>query len=135
MSKAHRAHHREVARAPARAAVPDSVFWVGFLMVGVFAVALWYLIDAQRWALGAVVYLLVIAVLTHVAALGVYRGRHGSAWQRSLARLVLHWAGFGGRRGRPLDAARGSPRARTALVVSVAASAAVIGVLGWLAAL
>ncbi|MCH8343616.1 MAG: hypothetical protein IH983_06485 [Planctomycetes bacterium] len=61
-----------------------------------------------------------------------YQGRRLAGWQQSLARLPLRWAGYGTKEGRPLEAARGSPRAKIVLLLSIATSILIIVLLTWL---
>ena len=99
---------------------------------GVFAVALWYLVSRETWRHGLVGYLIAIAFLVNYYAWRASSGHHLLPWQQALARLPLRWVGYGTKAGKPLDAARGSPRARTMVLVSIATSTVLIVVVTWL---
>lgn len=125
---AHHHHHRKAAKGPAaaRRRLPDGAVYIGILMIGVFALALWYIVSEETVRHGLVGYVIAVAILVNLYTWRACTGRSLAAWQRSLARLPLRFAGYGSRGGKPLEAAKGSPRARMMLFMTIACSAIVI---------
>ena len=134
MSKSAAHGHRKHAKrlAPGGAALPDGAVWIGIAMIGVFAVALWYLVSRDTWRHGVVGYVIAVAVLLNLYTWRACQGRPLVRWQQSLARLPLRFAGYGTPGGKPLEAAKGSGRARMMLFLSVATSMVVIALVTWL---
>ena len=133
MSK-HGAHHgrKHTKRVvPKPVALSDKAVWTAIGMVGVFVIALWYLVSRETWRHGVVGYLIAVAFLVNYYAWRVSTGHQLLAWQQPLARLPLRWVGYGTKGGKPLDAARGSAGARTMVIVSIALSMALIVVATW----
>ena len=133
MSK-HSARHarKQVKRVLPKAVVlSDKAVWIAIGMVGLFVIALWYLVSRETWRHGVVGYLIAVAFLVNFYAWRVSTGHHLLAWQQPLARLPLRWVGYGTKGGKPLDAARGSAGARTMVVVSIAFSTVLIVVATW----
>ena len=129
----HAAHARKTKRStPGGPALPDGAVWIGLAMIGVFAVALWYLISKETWRHGVVGYVIAVALLLNLYVWRACTGRSLARWQKSLAKVPLRLAGYGARGGKPLEAAKGSPRARTMLFLSIATSAVVIVLATWL---
>ena len=62
----------------------------------------------------------------------VYFGARLAPWKQSLARLTLRWAGYGTKKGRPLEAAHGSRPAKIMLILTMVTSVVVIVALAWL---
>ncbi len=109
---------------------PDGAVYIGVAMVGVFGVWLWAIVAPPGyWKHGLMGYVIAVLVLVNLAAWRICLGNHLPPWQQSLARLVLRWAGYGTPGGRPLDAAHGSGRAKSMLLVSLGVSLAVIAAL------
>ena len=125
----HRHHGRGGDRA--RSEPRDAAVWIAIVMGGVFAMVLWYLVSSETWRHGLVGYLIAVAVLVNYYAWRVSAGRSLRGWQRAMARLPLRWVGYGTRNGKPLDAAKGSPRARLMILVSIAASTVLIVLATW----
>ena len=132
-SHSHSGAKKSSARAhPRRRPPPDRAVYIGLVMIGVFAIALWYLVSPETWTHGLIGYVIAMAVLVNLYAWRVTQGRRLAGWQQSLARLPLRWVGYGTPDGRPLEAAKASARARAMLAVSVAASVVVIVLLTFL---
>ncbi len=111
----------------------DLAIYGGFLLIGVFVTFLAYLLSVgEGWRHVALGYLIAMAFLVNFYAWQACRGRRLAGWQQSLARLALRWSGFGTARGRPLEAAKGSNRAKMMLMVSLATSVVLIVLLTWL---
>jgi protein-S-isoprenylcysteine O-methyltransferase Ste14 len=113
---------------PERVPVPDRVRYLGFALIGAFAVVLVLLVTQSglRAAETAVGFVAAMLALVHLYGFKAYRGAELDPWQQSLARLPLRWAGFGNRNGRPLQAAKGSPEARNVLLLSLVLSVAIV---------
>ena len=127
-----RSHRKRTAARPARRG-SDLAIYGGFLLIGVFVTFLVYLLSiGEGWRQVALGYLIAMALLVNFYAWQACRGRRLAAWQQSLARLALRWSGFGTARGRPLEAAKGSDRAKMMLLVSMATSVVLIVLLTWL---
>ncbi|MHC4429870.1 MAG: hypothetical protein ACYS0D_14915 [Planctomycetota bacterium] len=134
MSKQTAHHPKKHAKRPTatRPDLPDGAVYIGVAMIGVFAIALWYLVSRETWKHGIIGYLIAVAFLLNLYTWRACAGRPLIRWQRSLAKLPLRWVGYGTRGGKPLDAAHGSPRARAMLFVSIATCAAIIALVTWL---
>lgn len=128
MTKSHARKGSSRAQAARRPATPDGAVYIVVTMIGVFGIWLWAILvpEADSWKHGLLGYVIAILALINLYSWRVYLGRHVLGWQQSLARLVLRWAGYGTRSGRPLEAAHGSQRARMMLLVGLSASALVI---------
>ncbi len=129
MTKSH--SHSGSKKTPARAhprgqSPPDGAVYIGLVMIGVFAMVLWYLVFEETWTHGLIGYVIAVAVLVNLYTWRVTQGRRLANWQQSLARLPLRWVGYGIPGGRPLEAAKASARARAMLAVSVATSVVMI---------
>ena len=124
-------HKRTKAHGTPPSGPPDGAVYAGLVMIGVFALGLWYLASSDTWKQGVVGYVIALAVLTNLAAWRACWGRPLSVWQGSLARLVLRCAGFGTKKGRPVEAAHGSVRARSMFFLSIATSVVVVLLLSW----
>ena len=131
-----KSHHRPTRKSggrsrPQRAGPPDGAVYIGLLMIGGFAVGLWWIIADDSWQQGLIGYAVAIAVLVNLYTWRVCMGRQVAPWQQSLARLPLRWVGFGTKGGKPLEAAHGSDRAKVMLFLSIATSAVGIALLTW----
>lgn len=125
--------HREKSKGRPHRRAADRAVYIGLIMIGVFAIGLWYLIAEGTWAHGLIGYVIAIAILVNLFTFQAYRGQALAGWQQSLARLPLRWVGYGTRHGKPLEAAKGSPSARAMLAVSLAASVIIVSLLSfWL---
>ncbi len=122
------------ARGRSGARTPDGAIYIGLLMIGGFAIWLWSIVSPQAgtWKQGLLGYIIAIAFLVNLYTWRACRGRRLAGWQQSLARLPLRWAGYGTKEGRPLEAAKGSPRAKIMLLLSIATSIVIIVLLTWL---
>ena len=128
MTKSGAHHHRKPGKriATTRTVTPDGAVYIGIVMIGVFALALWYLVSRETVRHGVVGYVIAITALVNLYTFRACTGRPLLAWQRSLAKLPLRFAGYGTRSGKPIEAANGSTRARMMLLMSVAGSAILI---------
>jgi len=102
--------------------------FVGFAVVG----AAWMLLGGRAVPLVLAVYLALILGGAALSAVAAARGVRLAWWQRPFARLALRPAGYGTRKGRPIEAAHedaGARRAATtfAWVCTVLAIALVVG--------
>jgi hypothetical protein len=138
MSKTHHkgGARKQAARAPSRrTGAPDGAIYIGLVMIGAFAVWLWTIVTPElqgSWRHGLLVYVILVLALINAYTWQVYFGKRLYRWQQSLARLVLRWAGYGTRGGRPLEAAHGSRRAKVMLILAMATSVVIIAALAWL---
>ena len=117
-------HHarKDPARSRPTPRTPDGAIYIGLLMIGLFATGLWYLVSYDTWKHGLLGYVIALTVLVNLYAWQVCAGKRLANWQQSLARLPLRCAGYGTSKGRPLEAANGSPRAKMMLMISIATS-------------
>jgi hypothetical protein len=135
-----KSHHKGGARKPAtrpaaRRGPPDGAVYIALLLIGGFAVWLWSIVDGDddnAWKHATLVYVAAVLVFVNFCTWQVYFGKRIAAWKQSLARLSLRWAGYGTRRGRPLEAAHGSRAASMLLILSMATSVVLVVVLAWL---
>ncbi len=127
MSKPHGKSHRKKGGPPPARGTNDAAIYAGLLLIGAFVTFLAYMLSGgERWREFALGYLIALTFLVNFYTFAACRGRRLARWQQSLARLPLRWAGFGTKGGRPLEAARGSPRARMMLLLSIATSLVII---------
>lgn len=131
MSKTPVRSHRKRSAAQQARQGSDLAIYGGFLLIGVFVTFLSYLLSPDHWSQVALGYLIAMAFLVNFYAWQACRGQPLVGWQQSLARLALRWSGFGTARGRPLEAAKGSNRAKMMLMVSIATSVVLIVLLTW----
>jgi hypothetical protein len=116
-------------RKSAHAASPrasDGAIYIALLMIGAFAVFLAVVLTNQPWQHFAVGYLIAILALVNLFGWKAWAGKHLTEWQQALAKVPLRFAGYGTRGGRPLEAAHGSAAARSALLIFLALSVAII---------
>ncbi len=132
MSKTPVRSHRKRSAARRARRGSDLAIYGGLLLIGVFATFLSALVSWEHWQQVALGYLIAMTLLVNFYAWQACRGRRLAGWQQSLARLALRWSGFGTARGRPLEAAKGSNRAKMMLMVSIATSVVLIVLLTWL---
>lgn len=132
MSKTPVRSHRKRSAAQQARQGSDLAIYGGFLLIGVFVTFLSYLLSPDHWSQVALGYLIAMAFLVNFYAWQACRGQRLVGWQQSLARLALRWSGFGTAHGRPLEAAKGSNRAKMMLMVSIATSVVLIVLLTWL---
>ena len=137
MSKAHHkgGSRKHTARAPAgRKGPPDGAVYIGLFMIAAFAIWLWTIVapGPDSWKHALLVCTVILLALVNLYTWRVYFGARLAPWKQSLARLSLRWAGYGTSKGRPLEAAHGSPAARTMLMLTMATSVVVIVALAWL---
>lgn len=118
--------HKKRTVAPRGAAsrpVRDSAVYWSLVIVGVFVVIIAALMtDGLHWREIALGYVAAILYLVNFYALQVYRGKHVQAWKQSLARVPLRIVDYGTKSGKPLEAAHGQPRVKTAIVASLGLS-------------
>ena len=133
MSKSHaRASARRSARASGRRPPPpDGAVYIGLAMIGGFGIVLWYLVSKETWRHGLLGYFIAIAFLINLYTWRACSGASLLSWQQSLARLPLRFGGFGTKGGRPLEAAKGSDRAKVILLASVLTSVVIIAAIWW----
>ncbi len=110
----------------------DGGVYIVVLAIGLFGIWMWYLADLGPWTHALIGYVMAVVVLINLNGWRVYHGKHLAGWQQSLARLVLRWAGYGTKGGKPLEASHGSEKAKMMLMVSFAASALLVAGLTWL---
>jgi len=111
-------------------AAHDRAVYTGLLMIGVFVVLLAVpLTEGALWRHTLIGYLLLMAIMINGFAWRACRGGKLARWQAALARIPLRWAGFGAKGGKPLETAHGRREARTALLLSIAASVVLLGIL------
>ena len=137
MSKAHHksGSRKHTARAPApRPGAPDGAVYIGVIMIAAFAVWMWTIFapGPDSWKHALLVCTVIVLALVNLYTLRVYFGARLAPWKQSLARLSLRWAGYGTRKGRPLEAAHGSRAAKIMLILTMVTSVVVIVALAWL---
>ena len=136
MSKAHHksGSRKHTARAPApRPGAPDGAVYIGVIMIAAFAVWMWTIVSGPNsWQPALLVCTVIVLALVNLYTWRVYFGARLAPWQQSLARLSLRWAGYGTRKGRPLEAAHGSRPAKIMLILTMVTSVVVIVALAWL---
>jgi hypothetical protein len=136
MSKSHHksGSRKHPPRAPApRAGAPDGAVYIGVIMIAAFAVWMWTIVSGpDSWQPALLVCTTIVLALVNLYTWRVYFGARLAPWQQSLARLSLRWAGYGTRKGRPLEAAHGSRPAKIMLILTMATSVVVIVALAWL---
>lgn len=120
-------HHKPRRRASRQPSIDGGVY-VALLLIGAALIAGAFLVGEGNRLTGPVAlgYCAILAWLVNGAAWSAYRGRALTRWRQSLARIVLRPAGYGGHGGKPLEAAHGVPAVRTAVVVSVLVSLALL---------
>ena len=134
MSKHGARHHpKQKSQAkPATSPTSDLGLFVGLLLIGVFASFLMTLvleITLRQCALGFVIFM---AVFINFSAVQAVWGETNLGWRKGLARLPLRFVGYGARGGKPLEAAKGSDKAKMMVFVSVAVSVLiVVGMTYW----
>lgn len=132
MSKSSKAHDRRSAkRSRPTQRLADGGVYIVIVMFGAFGLLLWS-VAGQDWHHGLLGYLVAVALLVNVAAIRAYLGHDLSWFQRALAHLPLRCVGYGTRKGRPIQQARGAANALRIIVVSVLFSVGVLALLGWL---
>lgn len=121
-----RVEHAVVRPKPPKPMSDQAVYFM-LLVVGFFIVILaWLFTEGRHWSAVALGYLIALAYLTNLYTYKAYRGRPLANWQQSLARVPLRFVGYGTRGGKPLEAAHHHPETKTALLVSIALSAALV---------
>ncbi|MCI0363544.1 MAG: hypothetical protein L0Y44_06925 [Phycisphaerales bacterium] len=114
----------------------DRAIYLGFLIVGIFVVILAWLFTSdsriEYWRHVAVGYLIAVAYLINFYTLRTYQAKHLENWKQALARIPLRFAGYGTKDGKPLDAAHGHREALMALLISIAVSIALLGLISFL---
>ncbi len=133
-------HHKGGARkdtarvSAGRAGAPDGAVYIGLIMIAAFAIWLWTIVapGPDSWKHALLVCTVILLTLVNLYTWRVYFGARLAPWKQSLARLTLRWAGYGTRKGRPLEAAHGSRPAKIMLILTMATSVVVIVALAWL---
>ena len=111
----------------------DGGIYFAVVFIGAVLVLFAFLITERRfWRETLVGYVALVTILTNLCAFQAYQGRPLSHWRAALARLPLRGAGFGGRHGRPIEAAHEADGARIAVMVSIAVSIVLLVLLGFL---
>ena len=128
-----RANRRKTtSRKPPVRSTSDRSIYFGLTIIGGMIVLLSALITAgMYWREFTLGYIIVMAFLINLFAIAAYRGKHMANWKMALARLPLHFAGYGSKHGKPIEAAHGSPSARRAIVLSIIISIIVLIVLSF----
>jgi hypothetical protein len=137
MSKAHHKSgaRKHTARAPARrAGPPDGAVYIALIMIAAFAIWMWTIVapGPDSWKHALLVCTVILLALVTLYTWRAYFGARLAPWKQSLARLSLRWAGYGTKKGRPLEAAHGSRPATIMLILTMATSVVVVVVLAWL---
>lgn len=104
----------------------DRGIYAVIIMVGLFGLGLWYLADDQSFPHAVVGYIAAVLGVVNWCAFKAWRGWELSGWQKSLARLPLHFAGYGTRQGKPVEAAHDQENAKMVLMISVSISILVL---------
>lgn len=103
----------------------DGAIWFSVFFIAGFAMGFGFLLGGRSAGLiAAAAWALVVLFHLVMSVFAVYRGRSIPGWKRSLASLPLRFVGFGRSGGRPVEAARGDARARTAAVACTLVSLA-----------
>jgi len=107
----------------------DASIYLGLAIIGAAIVGGAWLFSSgdpgvRGWAV--VGYIALVAWLTNLYAIAVYRGRQLPNWKLALARLPLRCVGFGRKHGKPVEAAHDEPSARTMIIVSTVISVALV---------
>lgn len=131
MSKSEQRKHgsRSDQRPPARQSAPDGAYYGGFLLISLFAIALWYLANPETWQWSVPVIAALWALGINIFAIQVYRGAHLSRWKQAMARAPLRFTEYGRAGGKSMDAAHGHAAVRNMILVSVIVSAVVVAAL------
>lgn len=116
-----------------RPRISDATLFLGFAIIGAFAVLVLSLATGVEWPQIALGYVAAIAILINLYAFRAYRGGRLEGWQQALARVPLRFVGYGSRGGKPLEAAHDHPETRKALIVSVVVSGIVLVILALIA--
>ena len=133
MSKSSKAHDRRSSkRSKPTQRSNDGGVYIGLVMIGGFGMLLWWAASSDTWRQGLVGYLVAVALLVNFSAIKAYLGKDLSGFQRALAHLPLRCVGYGTRKGRPLQQARGAANALGMIVVCLVTSVVVLVLLGWL---
>lgn len=107
----------------------DGVIYLAFVVLGVLMTVMGLLVfDAWREVL--VGYVGAMGYLINLYAFRAYQGIAIPGWQESLARIPLRFAGYGGRNGRPIEAAQGADTVRTTVLISTALSVVIVIIVG-----
>ncbi len=137
MSKSHhrrtKSHERHARKS--RAGQFDGGVYLACVFFWAVIVTFTFLItqgDREAVGLCTVGYLMILALLVNGSAFRAYQGRPLTSWRAALARIPLRPAGFGGRNGRPIEAAHEADGARIAIMVSIAVSAVILAVMAFL---
>ena len=104
----------------------DRGIYAVIIMVGLFGLGLWYLVSYETFPHAVIGYLAAVLGIVNWCAFKAFSGMDMADWQESLARLPLHFAGYGTRQGRPVKAAQGQANAKMVLMISVALSVAIL---------
>ena len=107
----------------------DGAIYLGLIIIGLFIVALAFLLGESKrevWGPVCLGYVAALAWLTNLYAISVYRGKSLANWQFALARLPLRLAGFGTKNGKPVEAAHNVERAKMAIMIGIAASIVIL---------
>jgi F0F1-type ATP synthase assembly protein I len=124
-------HHRRKSRSQSleQRRASDRTIYIGVLVIGLFIVLIAWLLTMGKgghWREITIAYVVVMAWLTNFYTYLAYRGKQMANWKQALARLPLRFAGYGTKKGRPLDAAHGRRDARNMLLISITVSIVVI---------
>ncbi len=112
--------------------IRDRTIYIGLLAIGGFIILLAGLLTEGRyWKEFALAYALVMVWLINYYTLRVYFGKHMANWKLALARIPLHFVGYGTKEGKPVDAAHGRPDARRMVIISIVVSLVIVAGLWW----
>ena len=119
-----RSRRRTSSGPPRRAGRNDGAIYFVTIAIGLTLIGLGMLAtgDPGSWRYTFVGALGVVLALANVSAVQAYLGRPLPTWRGAFARLVLRSAGYGGRNGRPIEAAHDADAARIAIMISLAIS-------------
>jgi hypothetical protein len=100
---------------PPERTISDRSFYLGFMFIGAFLIGLVWLATGGHWKEPLLAYCLLLCLMTVSYAYRACRGEHLPPWRQSLAKLILRWAGYGTKDGKPIDAAHDAPAAKKAV--------------------
>ena len=130
-SGAKHAHKRKSQSRPSSTQTNDLGLFVGLLLIGAFFTFLLMLMG-MRWQVCVLGFVIFLAFFINLSAAQAVGGETNLGWRKGLARLPLRFAGYGSRGGKPLEAAKGSAKAKMMVFISIAVSTIiVVGMTFW----
>lgn len=126
-------HHKRKGQqaTAASTASADIGLFVGLALIGAFGVFLLVLMTEMPWTSGLLGFVMVMAFLINLSAAQAVGGETDLGWRKGLARLPLRFAGYGARGGKPIEAAKGSERAKAIVFVSIAISVIIVAAMSY----